>query len=261
MWREYFFNLFNVHGFKDVRHTHRSAFEFELATEKQNLLRQGGGGVEQFALIYVKLFILFRRRRHCLMGGSSRSLYLSIRRVIRHCSNYRGMPLLSNINKILFKFLLSRTTPCAEEIIGDHQCGFRSNRSTTDHIFCIRQILEKNGNKAKQCVSFLDFKKAYDSVKREVLYNILIEFVISTILVRLIIICLVQTYSRVRVGKNLSDTFLIRILLKQGEVLSPLLFIFALYYTITWVQVNQDGFILNGTHQLLVCVDGVNIMG
>jgi hypothetical protein len=34
-------------------------------------------------------------------------------------------------------------SPYAEEIIGDHQCGFKHNRSTTDHIFCIRQILEK----------------------------------------------------------------------------------------------------------------------
>jgi len=40
--------------------------------------------------------------------------------------------------------------------IGDHQCGFRRNRSTTDHIFCIRQILEKiNGNTMKQCISSL----------------------------------------------------------------------------------------------------------
>jgi hypothetical protein len=43
----------------------------------------------------------------------------------------------------------------AEEIIGDHQCGFRRNRSTIDHIFCIREILEKNGNTLKQCISSL----------------------------------------------------------------------------------------------------------
>jgi len=70
------------------------------------------------------------------------------------------------------------------------------------------------------------------------MHNILIEFGISMILVRLIIMCLIETYSRVRVGKILSDTFLIRIGLKQGGVLSSLVFNFALEYTITRVQVN-----------------------
>jgi hypothetical protein len=63
------------------------------------------------------------------------------------------------------------------EITGDHQCGFRRNKSTTNQIFYIRQILEKkweyNGTMHQL---FIDFKKAYDSIKREVLYNILVEF-------------------------------------------------------------------------------------
>jgi len=54
------------------------------------------------------------------------------------------------------------------------------------------------------------FKKAYDSVRREALYNILIEFGIPKKLVRLIKICLAETYNRDRVGKNLSDMFRIR---------------------------------------------------
>jgi hypothetical protein len=54
---------------------------------------------------------------------------------------------------------------------------------------------------------FIDFKKAYDSVRREVLYNNLIEFGVPMKLVRLIKMCLNETYSKVRIGKHLSDSF------------------------------------------------------
>jgi len=59
------------------------------------------------------------------------------------CSNYRGILLLSTTCTTLSNILLSRLTLYAGEIIGDYQYGFRRNRSTTDHTFCIRQILEK----------------------------------------------------------------------------------------------------------------------
>jgi len=108
---------------------------------------------------------------------------------------------------------------------------------------------------------FIEFKKAYDSVRREVLYNILIEFGIPMKQVRLIKMCLTETYSRVRVGKNLSDMFPIRNGLKQGNSLSPLLLKFPLEYAIRRVQVNQDGLKLNGTHQLLAYADVFNILG
>ncbi len=71
---------------------------------------------------------------------------------------------------------------------------------------------------------FIDFKKAYGSVRREVLYKILMEFGIPKKLIRLIKVCLNETYSSVRVGKNLSDIFPIRNGLKQGDALSLLLF-------------------------------------
>jgi hypothetical protein len=92
-------------------------------------------------------------------------------------SNYRGISLLSTLYKILLNILLYKLTPYADEIIGHHQCGFRRNELTTDHIFYIRQILEKkwkyNGTVHQL---FIDFKKTHDSIRREVLYNILTEF-------------------------------------------------------------------------------------
>ena len=108
--------------------------------------------------------------------------------------------------------------PYVLEIIGDQQFGFRRNRSTIDRIFCIRQILEKKWEYNEEVHQlFIDFKKAYDSV----LYKILIEFGIPRKLVRLIKMSLTETYSRVQVGKNMSDRFPIRKGLRQGDALSP----------------------------------------
>ena len=63
--------------------------------------------------------------------------------------------------------------------------------STTDHVFCIHQILEKKWEYSEAVHQlFIDFKKAYDSVRKEVFFNILIEFGVPVKLIRLIKMCL-----------------------------------------------------------------------
>jgi hypothetical protein len=147
------------------------------------------------------------------------------------CSNYRGISLLSTSYKILSNILLSRLSPYVDEIVGDHQCVFRRNTSNTDQIFffCIRQILEekKNGRTLRQCNHiFIDFKKAYDSVSWGVLYNFPVEFGVPVKLVRLIKMSLNETYSKVCIGKHLSDMLPVHNGLER-DAFSPLLFKFA----------------------------------
>ena len=96
-------------------------------------------------------------------------MYLFIRGVIKQ--------IVVIIETYHFCQLLSRLTPLAEEIIGDHH-GFRCNRSTSGHIFCIRHILEKIWEYSEAVHQlFVDFR-TYDSVRKEVLYN-LFEFGIT----------------------------------------------------------------------------------
>jgi hypothetical protein len=72
--------------------------------------------------------------------------------------------------------------------------------------------------------------------------------------------CLSEAYSKVHVGKLLSDKFPIQNGLKQGDALLPLLFNFALKHAIRKVQENQAGLKLNRTHQLLVYADYINLL-
>jgi len=65
---------------------------------------------------------------------------------IMECSNYRGVSLLNTAYKILSNILFARISPFSENIIGNYQCGFRKNRSTTNQIFTLRQILERQKN-------------------------------------------------------------------------------------------------------------------
>jgi len=217
-----------------------SVFEFQMAIEKLN--RHKSPGIDQIPTELIKAgdttistgirtIINSTWNKEELPEEWTESIIVPIYKKSdkTDCSNYRDISLLSTMYRILSNILLSMLTPHAEEIIGGHQCGFRRNRSTTDHLLCIRQMHTRKWeyNEAVHQL-FIDIKKACDSVSREVLYNILTQFGIPIKLVRLIEMSQNETYSRVREGRHMSDMFHIKNDLKQGDALSSLLFNIAL---------------------------------
>eukprot|EP00106_Octopus_bimaculoides_P016855 XP_014784297.1 PREDICTED: uncharacterized protein LOC106879306 [Octopus bimaculoides] len=90
------------------------------------------------------------------------------------CGNYRGISLLSIAGKIIARILLQRFQVVAESVFPESQCGFRKSRGTIDMIFCARQIQEKSQEQQKPVFFiFCNLEKAFDSVPREVMWDIL----------------------------------------------------------------------------------------
>jgi len=157
-WMKYFSQLLNVHGVDDIRqaqiHTAEplvpepSAFEFELAIEK--LKSNKSPGIDQ---IPAELIKAGGRTIRCVIHKLINSIWNKeelpeewkesiIVPVYKKgdktdCNSYRGISLLPTTYKILSNILLSRLIPYAEEVSRHHQCGFRRNRSTTDHTQCV----------------------------------------------------------------------------------------------------------------------------
>jgi hypothetical protein len=92
-----------------------------------------------------------------------------------------------------------------DKVIRDYQCGFRRNRLIINQIFSICKVLEKNWKAVRQL--FVDFKKPYDSVRREECYSIHIEFWLAMKLIGLIKMSLNETCSKVNICIYLSDKF------------------------------------------------------
>ena len=80
--------------------------------------------------------------RH-LTNGERQSLYLSIRRAVAECGNYRGICLLSVVGKIYTRVVCDRLRMITDAVLMDEQGGFRVRSGCVDQIFAVRQVTEK----------------------------------------------------------------------------------------------------------------------
>ena len=143
------------------------------------------------------------------------------------CDNYRGISLLSIAGKILSKVILNRLSKhLLDEIVPESQCGFRKNRGTVDMIFASRQVQEKCREQNKDLyMLFVDLTKAFDTVSRPGLWNILPRLGIPPRMVKIIQSFHDGMKARL-VSSDESNDFPVTNGVKQGCVLAPTLFSF-----------------------------------
>jgi hypothetical protein len=206
-WKHFFNQVLNVYGVHDVRQMdiqagplvpEPSLVEVEVAIGKLKRYQSPStdqisaelikaGGETLYSEIHRLICCIWNKEELPQQWKESIIVPIFMKGDNTDCHNYQGISLLSTACKILSNILLARLTPYVNEIIGDHQCGFRRNTSTTDQIFHISQILEKkwdyNGTVHQL---FIDVKRAYNSIKRKVLCKILLGFSITKKLVKAI---------------------------------------------------------------------------
>ena len=159
--------------------------------------------------------------------------------------------------KVYAKCLESKCREIVESKLEDGQCGFRPGRSTTDEIFTPKQIFEKSWEYDKDLFAcFVDLEKAYDRAPRDKLWKVLQEYGVDGQLLRAIKSFYCRPEVCVRVNGKQSKLFHVGVGLRQGCVLSPLLFIVYMNWIDKYSQADECATIgYCKISRLLVAVD------
>ena len=143
--------------------------------------------------------------------------------------NYRGIMLTSIFSKVFSLVLDARLRKWAENnnVLTDYQFGFRQHRSTIDCVFILQSLLYKvlYKEKRKLYCAFIDFRKAFDLVYRNGIWYKLLQDNVSTKFVNMLQSMYKSVKVCIRANSNISDFIDSYTGVKQGETLSPLLFI------------------------------------
>ena len=137
--------------------------------------------------------------------------------------------------------ILNRCRPHIEPLLRPNQNGFRAERSTTSHILALRRLIEGIKDKNLQCIiTFIDFKKAFDSVHRGKMIKILQAYGIPDTIVQGINIMYTDTKAVVLSPDGETDSFMIRAGVLQGDTLAPYIFIIVLDYVMRVALGNDE---------------------
>ena len=164
---------------------------------------------------------------------------------LRLTDNYRGISLTQVASKIYNRLLLNRIRPVIDKVLSTNQNGFRPLRSTSSHILALRRVIEELANHEKEAViTFIDFRKAFDSIDRDRMFLILDAYGIPAEIVNAIKVMYTNTSAAVITPEGLTEMFTIKTGVLQGDPLAPFLFIICLDYALRQAIDITDGFTL-----------------
>ena len=146
-------------------------------------------------------------------------------------SNHRGISLSSIVTKVINRMILNRIQPNVDPHLRSTQNGFRPGRSTTAHILALRRLIEgvKERN-LKATLVFIDFKKAFDSIHRGKMLEILRAYGLPEQLVSAIGILYTGTKYKVLSPDRETEFFEILAGVLQGDTLAPYIFTIMIDY-------------------------------
>ncbi len=144
----------------------------------------------------------------------------------RQVSNWRGICLLAAAGKVLSNILRTRILPIQDSILPESQCGFRKNRSCIDAIHCMRYLAEMTAKHPESTLHtiYVDLQKAYDSVPRAALWDVLKTYGTPPNILALIKALHDGMEVRVRISGRLLPPIAVQNGVRQGCVLAPTLF-------------------------------------
>ena len=158
------------------------------------------------------------------------------------CNNWRGITLLSVPGKVMAIIILERICETLDRKLREGQAGFRAGRACADHIFVLRNLIEQSEEWRRQLVvNFIDFRKAFDSLHRPTMWNILRSYGLPTKVIDMIKLLYDGSTSCVRVGGVNTEQFEITTGVRQGDVLSPIIFIIVVDWIMKRVIGDEDG--------------------
>ncbi|BHF71520.1 hypothetical protein SprV_0401457800 [Sparganum proliferum] len=167
------------------------------------------------------------------------------------CENYRGISLIDVAAKIFAIVLLRRFQAVRDSRTRPNQAGFCAGRGCADQIFTLRRILEfRHSYQQPTAVCFVDFAAAFDSVHRESLWRIMALDGVPAKIIAMIKAYYRSTTARVLVCNNLSQPFGIRSGVRQGCILSPILFNYAIDRILGRALRDSDGVEIAPGHRL-----------